>query len=159
MALSSVVLVVAGCGSSGEEQVQQMTETLVRTAASTQGQAELADVGVEVSGPLSCQTTPKGDEIEVACTGTALDGRSVTVNGTATSLSGGTSVAGDFVGTADGDAGLLRRLPRVLTPRAHASRRPLGSAHSARGASDEWICRETSPRKGAGCCTGGPLTR
>ena len=100
--LSSVVLVVAGCGSSGEEQVEQMTETLVRTAASTQGQAELADVGVEVSGPLSCQTTPEGDDIGVACTGTALDGRPVTVDGTATSLSGGTSVAGNFVGTAGG---------------------------------------------------------
>ena len=102
VALSSVVLVVAGCGSSGEQQVEQMTETLVNTAASTRGQAELADVGVEVSGPLSCQTTPQGDEIEVSCTGTALDGRPVTVDGTATSLSGGTSVAGAFVGTAGG---------------------------------------------------------
>ena len=102
VALSSAVLVVAGCGSSGEQQVEQMTETLVRTAASTQGQAELADVGVEVSGPLSCQTAPNGEEIEVACTGTALDGRPVTVDGTATSLSGGTSVAGTFVGTAGG---------------------------------------------------------
>lgn len=100
--LSSVVLLAAGCGSSGERQVEQMTETLVRTAASTQGQAELADAGVEVSGPLSCQTTPNGDEIEVACTGTALDGRPVTVAGTATSLAGGTSVSGDFVGTAGG---------------------------------------------------------
>jgi hypothetical protein len=102
LVLSSAVLALAAGGSSGEEQVEQMTETLVRTAASTQGQAELADAGVEVSGPLSCQTTPNGDEIEVACTGTALDGRPVTVSGTATSLSGGTSVAGNFVGTAGG---------------------------------------------------------
>lgn len=102
MVLTSVVVAVAGCGSSGEQQVEQMTETLVRTAASTEGQAELAGAGVEVSGPLSCQTTPSGDDFEVACTGTALDGRAVTVTGTATSLPGGSSVQGSFVGTAAG---------------------------------------------------------
>jgi len=96
------VVMVAGCGSSGVEQVQKMEETLVRTAASTQGQAELANVGVEVSGPLSCQATPSGDQFDVSCTGTALDGRAVTVSGTATSLPGGTSVQGNFVGTAAG---------------------------------------------------------
>jgi hypothetical protein len=102
VALSSVVLAVAGCGSSGEKQVDQMTETLVNTAASTQGQSELAGVGVEVSGPLSCQTTPNGDTFDVACSGTALDGRPVTVTGNATSLPGGSSVQGSFVGTAGG---------------------------------------------------------
>ncbi|MEO8106394.1 MAG: hypothetical protein ABI720_03670 [Actinomycetes bacterium] len=100
--ISSAVVIVAGCGSSGVAQVEKMTETLVRTAASTQGQAELAAVGVEVSGPLSCQTTPKGDDFEVSCTGKALDGRDVTVVGTATSLPGGSSVEGTFVGTAAG---------------------------------------------------------
>ena len=79
-----------------------MTETLVRTAASTQGQAELARAGVEVSGPLSCQTTRSGSEIEVTCSGTALDGKPVTVTGTATSMPGGTSVQGSFIGTAGG---------------------------------------------------------
>ncbi len=97
-----LALVLGGCGSSGEQQVEQMTETLVRAASSTQGQAELANVGVEVSGPLSCQTTPTGDQFDVSCTGTALDGRAVTVSGTATSLPGGSSVQGDFVGTAAG---------------------------------------------------------
>ncbi len=100
--LSSAVLVLAGCGASGEKQVDQMTETLVRTAASTQGQAELAGVGVEVSGPLSCQTTPKGDTYDVACSGTALDGRPITVTGNAVTLPGGTSVQGSFVGAAGG---------------------------------------------------------
>jgi hypothetical protein len=100
--LSSVGLVIAGCGSSGEKQVEQMTETLVNTAASTRGQSELAEVGVEVSGPLSCQTTPKGDTFDVACSGTALDGRPVTVTGNATALPGGSSVQGSFVGTAAG---------------------------------------------------------
>ena len=100
--LSTVALIVAGCGASGEKQVEQMTETLVNTAASTRGQAELAGVGVEVSGPLSCQTTPKGDTFDVACSGTSLDSRPVTVTGNATSLPGGTSVQGSFVGTAGG---------------------------------------------------------
>ena len=100
--IASAVLILVGCGASGEQQVEQMTETLVRTAASTQGQAELADAGVEVSGPLSCQTTPKGDDIDVSCTGRALDGREVTLAGTATSLPGGSSVEGTFVATAGG---------------------------------------------------------
>ncbi len=102
MATLALLLTVSGCGSSGEDQVEQMTETLVRTAASTQGQAELARAGVEVSGPLSCQTTPSGSGIEVACSGRALDGRPVTVTGTATSMPGGTSVQGSFVGAAGG---------------------------------------------------------
>ena len=111
-----------------------MTETLVRTAASTQGQAELAGVGVEVSGPLSCQTTQEGDAFEVACRGTALDGRPVTVDGYCDvdarrdSRSRGTSW-GPQVGR--------RCSPSTawgadsLSP---MSRRPLGSAQSARGA-------------------------
>jgi len=79
-----------------------MTEVLLRTAAATQGQAELAAAGVEVSGPLACTTQKQGDAIAVTCTGTSLDGRPVTVSGTATSLPGGTTVAGSFVGTAAG---------------------------------------------------------
>jgi hypothetical protein len=101
-AATFVALTSAACGASGEDQVEQMTETLVRTAASTQGQTELADVGVEVSGPLSCTTVPEGSDFVVTCSGTALDGRPVTVEGTATSLPGGQSVEGSFVGTAGG---------------------------------------------------------
>lgn len=101
LAVSAVaLLVVSGCGKSGEQQVAQMTEVLVRTAASVQGQAELAKVGVEVSGPLACTTQPSGDQFTVSCTSTSLDGKAVTVTGTATSLPGGSSVAGNFVGTA-----------------------------------------------------------
>ncbi len=103
--LAAVPLVgmsLAACGSSGEKQVTEMTEVIVRTAASTRGQAALAAAGVEVSGPLSCTTTPSGDEFTVNCSGTSIDGRQVTVTGTATSVPGGTSVAGTFVGTAGG---------------------------------------------------------
>lgn len=100
--LASLLLLTTACGGSGEEKVTQMTDLLVRTAASVQGQAELAEVGVEVSGPLSCATQPAGEDFAVSCTGTSLDGKAVTVSGTATSLSGGSSVAGTFVGTAAG---------------------------------------------------------
>jgi hypothetical protein len=102
LALGVALLAASACGSGGEEQVTKMTDILVNTAASTQGQAELAAVGVEVSGPLSCNTQPSEDEFTVSCTGTSLDNKPVTVTGTATSLPGGSSVAGDFVGTAAG---------------------------------------------------------
>jgi hypothetical protein len=94
------LLTLCGCGSAGTQEVQAIDETLVRTAASTQGQAELAKVGVEVSGPLSCTSTRDGDVVNLTCNGTALDGRQVSVTGAATSLPGGTTVAGHFVGTA-----------------------------------------------------------
>jgi hypothetical protein len=93
---------VSACGSSGEEQVTEMTALIVKTAASTQGQAKLADAGVEVSGPLSCTAEPSNDAYILNCSGTSLDGRAVTVTGTATSVPGGSSVAGTFVGTAGG---------------------------------------------------------
>lgn len=102
LAVPLVAVSLAACGSSGEKQVTEMTEVIVKTAASTRGQAALADAGVEVSGPLSCTTTPSGDEFTVNCSGTSIDGRQVTVTGTATSVPGGTSVAGSFVGTAGG---------------------------------------------------------
>jgi hypothetical protein len=100
-ALAAALLLVA-CGGGGEEQVASMTEVLVRTASATQGQAELAAVGVEVAGPLACTTQRDGDAITVSCSGTSLDGRPVAVSGTATSMPGGTAVAGTFVGTAAG---------------------------------------------------------
>lgn len=96
----TAALLLTSCGSDGQEKVEQMTEVLVRTAASNQGQAELNAAGVQVSGPLSCQTTPQGEQIQVSCTGTSLDGQPVTVTGTADSLPGGSSVKGQFVGTA-----------------------------------------------------------
>ena len=79
-----------------------MTAVIVKTAASNRGQAALAEAGVEVSGPLSCTAEPSGDDYTVSCSGTSLDGRAVTVTGTATSVPGGSSVAGNFVGTAGG---------------------------------------------------------
>ena len=101
-ALGAVVLLASGCGSSGEEQVTKMTDLLVNTAASTQGQAAFVDAGVDVTSALSCNTQPSGDEFTVSCTGTSIDGKPITLTGTATSLPGGSSVAGNFVGTAAG---------------------------------------------------------
>ena len=97
-----ISLSLAACGSSGEKQVTQMTDLIVKTASSTRGQAALAQAGVEVSGPLSCTTQPSGEDFTVSCSGTSIDGRPVTVTGTATSVPGGSSVAGNFVGTAGG---------------------------------------------------------
>ena len=93
---------VTGCGQDGTEQVTEMTAVVVKTAASVQGQAALADAGVEVSGPLSCTAEPTGDEFTLSCSGTSVDGRQVSLTGTATSVPGGQSVAGSFVATAGG---------------------------------------------------------
>lgn len=93
---------MAGCGSDATEQVTEMTAVIVKTAASVQGQVALADAGIEVSGPLSCTAEPDGDNFAVRCSGTSLDGREVTLSGTATSVPGGQSVAGTFVATAGG---------------------------------------------------------
>ncbi len=97
-----LTLLLVGCGESGQQQVADVDEVLVRTAAAAQGQAELAKVGAEVSGPLSCTSTQQESGVEVSCTGTTVDGRPVAVTGTATSLEGGNAPAGNFVGTVAG---------------------------------------------------------
>jgi len=97
-----LALTATACGSSGEETVEQVDEVLVRTAASNLGQQELAKAGAEVSGPLSCSTTRQEGGVDISCSGTTLDGRAVEVTGTATSLPGGNTVKGNFVGTAAG---------------------------------------------------------
>ena len=101
-ALVLLALALGGCGSSAEEQVGEMTGVIVKTAASSQGQATLAKAGVEVSGPLNCTAEPAGDDFTVSCSATSVDGRAVTLTGTATSVPGGTSVAGQFRATANG---------------------------------------------------------
>jgi hypothetical protein len=90
------------CGGSGVQQVKDMDELLVRTAASVQGQAELAQAGAQVSGPLSCTTSQQDAGVDVSCTGTTVDGKPVEVTGTATSLPGGDAVQGEFLGTVAG---------------------------------------------------------
>ena len=95
-------LLLAGCGQTGQQQVADVDEVLVRTAVSTQGQVELAEVGAEVSGPLSCTSTQQESAVDVSCTGTTVDGRPVAVTGTATSLEGGNAPQGNFVGTVAG---------------------------------------------------------
>ena len=97
-----VVLLLGACGSSGEEAVENMTGLIVETAAANRGPGEFADAGVQISGPLSCRAEPADSQFAITCTGTALDGREVTLSGTATSAPGGSSVAGQFTGTAAG---------------------------------------------------------
>lgn len=102
-AVATALLMVSGCGDNGAEQkVQEFTGLIVQTAAANRAPAAFGTVGVEVSGPLSCSATPSGDQFTLNCTGTSLDGRAVTLTGTATSAPGGSSVAGNFVGTANG---------------------------------------------------------
>lgn len=98
----ALLTLVAACGSDGVQQVKDMDETLVRTAASVQGQAALAKVGAQVSGPLSCTSAQTDDGVTVDCSGTTVDGKGVEVKGTASSLPGGNAVKGNFVGTVEG---------------------------------------------------------
>jgi uncharacterized Zn-binding protein involved in type VI secretion len=95
-------LLLVGCGRTGEQQVADVDEVLVRTAVATQGQVELSEVGAEVSGPPSCTSTQQDSAVDVSCTGTTVDGRPVAVSGTATSLEGGNAPKGSFVGTVAG---------------------------------------------------------
>jgi len=97
-----LALGASACGSSGEETVEQVDEVLVRTAAANFGQQELAKVGAQVSGPLSCSTTRQEGGVDISCSGTTVDGRAVEVTGTATALPGGNTLEGSFVGTASG---------------------------------------------------------
>ena len=94
--------VLAACGSNGVQQVKDVDEVLVRTAASVQAQNEMLKVGAQLSGPMSCTTSQQDSGVQVSCTGTTLDGKPAQVTGTATSLPGGSTVQGDFVGTVAG---------------------------------------------------------
>jgi len=97
-----VLGLLSACGGSGVQQVKDVDELLARTASSVQGQAALAKVGAEVSGPLSC-TSAQGDSgVTVSCTGTTVEGKPVTLSGTVTSLPGGSAVQGNFVGSVAG---------------------------------------------------------
>ncbi|HVQ87148.1 MAG TPA: hypothetical protein VMT88_03105 [Actinomycetes bacterium] len=93
---------LAGCGDSGTQQVKDVDELLVRTAASNQGPGVFAKYGADISGPLSCTSSQQSDGVQVSCTGTTLDGKAVQLTGTASSLAGGSSPTGSFVGTVDG---------------------------------------------------------
>jgi hypothetical protein len=102
IATFAVLALASACGSSGEQKVADMDEVLVRTASSVQGQAALANAGAQVSGPLSCTSSRTDAGVSVSCTGTTVDGKPVEVSGTATNLSGGDAVEGDFVGSVAG---------------------------------------------------------
>ena len=103
-AASSVaaLLVLGGCGGAAEDKVTEVTDVIVNTAASTRGQAQFVSSGVQISSPLSCDTQPSGEDFTVSCTGTSSDGKKLSMTGTATSVPGGSSLAGSFVGVADG---------------------------------------------------------
>ena len=96
------LLALGGCGGAAEDKVTEVTDVIVNTAASTRGQAQFVLSGVQISSPLSCDTQPSGEDFTVSCTGTSSDGKALTMTGTATSVPGGSSLAGSFVGVANG---------------------------------------------------------
>ena len=98
----AALLVLGGCGGAAEDKVTEVTGVIVNTAASTRGQAQFVSSGVQISSPLSCDTQPSGEDFTVSCTGTSSDGKKLSMTGTATSVPGGSSLAGSFVGVADG---------------------------------------------------------
>ncbi|MFZ0323955.1 MAG: hypothetical protein WAN48_07470 [Actinomycetes bacterium] len=101
--LGSLTLVGAltgGCN--GQQKVADVDEVLARTIASVQGQAALAKVGVEVSGPLSCTSAQADAGVTISCTGTSLNGQAVALTGTATTIPGGNTAKGSFTATVDG---------------------------------------------------------
>ena len=97
----ATLLVLAGCGGAAEDKVTEVTD-VVNTAASTRGQAQFVSSGVQISSPLSCDTQPSGEDFTVSCTGTSSDGKKLSMTGTATSVPGGSSLAGSFVVVTDG---------------------------------------------------------
>ena len=96
------LIALGGCGGAAEDKVTEMTDVIVNTSASTRGQAQFVSSGVQISSPLSCDTQPSGEDFTVSCTGTSSDGKRLTMTGTATSVPGGSSLAGSFVGAANG---------------------------------------------------------
>ena len=102
IASSTALLALGGCDGAAEDKVTEVTDVIVNTAASTRGQAQFVSSGVQISSPLSCDTQPSGEDFTVSCTGTSSDGKKLSMTGTATSVPGGSSLAGSFVGVADG---------------------------------------------------------
>jgi hypothetical protein len=96
---------LAGCNASqqAQQQVADLDETLVRTAVSTQATQALMGVNVEISGPMACTSVQAGGgAVTVNCTATSLTGQPVTLTGSVTALIGGTSPKGTFTATAAG---------------------------------------------------------
>jgi hypothetical protein len=96
------LLALGGCSGAAEDKVTEVTDVIVNTAASTRGQAQFVSSGVQISSPLSCDTQPSADDFTISCTGTSSEGKKLSMTGTATSMPGGTSLVGSFVGSADG---------------------------------------------------------
>lgn len=108
--LAAALLVAGGVACSADQAsdlVDQGTEAIVRNAVAEAGEAAFQREGIEVDGNLDCEASSSGgaERIEVTCTGTAVDGAELALEGEATTgaSEGDDEVSGSFVGTADGE--------------------------------------------------------
>jgi hypothetical protein len=92
------VLMTAGCDNARKS----LSEFALRNAAALGGTAAFEDQKVDVNGTLKCTATTAGDAKSgtVSCTGTAKDGRPLTLTGSYTNASSDTKIKGQFTGKA-----------------------------------------------------------
>lgn len=126
LATAGSVLLAAGCSDDTADSIEDDVETVVTEAAdavddlsedavelatrnfvSEQAEEEFDDAGHPIDGELTCTADAASDltAVEVACSGTTVDGASAELLGTTSELPGVsiTELEGDFVGTVDGD--------------------------------------------------------
>ena len=83
-------------------------EAAARTLAAQQGAEQFKDAGAEIDGELTCQANTRESDpgkIELACSGTTVDGKQAGMLGLTSELPGAsaTELKGQFTGSVDGD--------------------------------------------------------
>jgi len=90
-----------------DEASEDAVELATRNFASEQAEEDFDDAGHQIEGELTCTADATSDltAVDVTCSGTTVDGASAELIGTTSELPGIslTELAGDFVGTVDGD--------------------------------------------------------
>jgi hypothetical protein len=109
MILTAIVALGLGLGLTGCDDVEKQVdkakksagEFAIRNAAAIAGTETFKEKGHELKERLDCKATvdPSDNTAAVSCTGTTLDGKPVTLDGTADD---DTAEKGSFVGKVDG---------------------------------------------------------
>jgi hypothetical protein len=109
MSLAAVVAAGLGLGLTGCDDVEKQVdkakkdvgEFAIRNAAAIAGTETFKEKGHELKERLDCKATvtPSDNKATLSCTGTTLDGKPVTLDGTADD---DTAKKGSFVGKVDG---------------------------------------------------------